>query len=259
MSKNRQWSVASATARGRSHVKNEILCQDKVAELVTHHSSGWFYGISLSDGAGSCKFSDKGAEFISEKILELLQRNFKKTYNAKNLSKVLVLFIEKELKLFSEEKKINFKELSSTLLFIVVKNNKYIIGHIGDGVIGGLMNDGSIRVLSEPENGEFHNSTYFTTSQNHKNRLRMQKGTVKEIIGFILMSDGAAESLYDSNKKELSKANINMINWLTLGSENKVTEALSKNLSNLITQKTLDDCSIAIMRKNNPELAGRVL
>ena len=251
MSENKKWSVASATARGRGHFKKGVPCQDKVAELVTHHSSGGFYGISLADGAGSCKFSDKGAEFISEKILELLQRNFSKTYDSNNLSNVLVLSIEKELKSFSEEKKINIKELSSTLLFIVVKNNKFIIGHIGDGVIGGLMNDGSIRVLSEPENGEFHNSTYFTTSENNKNRLRIKKGTIKEIIGFILMSDGTSESLYDSNKKELSKANIDMINWLALGSENKVTEALSKNLSNLIIQKTLDDCSIAIMRKSN--------
>jgi serine/threonine protein phosphatase PrpC len=249
MNENKKWCVASATARGRGHIKHGVPCQDKVAEYVTNHSSGVFYGVALADGAGSCKFSDKGAEFISNTILKKIQSEFKKTYDSKKLTEILTGYIEKELKLFSEKKKINMKDLSSTLLFVVMKNNKFIIGHIGDGVIGGLMNNGRIHVLSEPENGEFHNSTYFTTSKNNKHRLRIKKGTVKEIIGFILMSDGTSESLYDHNEKKLTKANINIINWLTMGSKNEVDNALSKNLSNLIVKKTLDDCSIAIMRK----------
>ena len=249
MNKVKEWYTASATTTGRGHIKKRLPCQDKTAESSLPHSSGVFYGIALADGAGSCDFSDKGAKFISKKILEIIKSGFSKIFESEKMSHSLTLLIEDKLRLFSKEQEIDFKELSSTLLFVTIKNDLFILGHIGDGVIGGLKNDGNIEVLSEPENGEFSNSTYFTTSKNHKNRLRVKKGKIKNFIGFILMSDGTAESLYNYKEKKLSKTNIDIINWLTVGSKNIVDEALSNNLSNLIAKKTFDDCSIAIMRQ----------
>ena len=62
-----------------------------------------------------------------------------------------------------------------TLLFVSIKNNKYIAGHIGDGIIGIIDEKGDAIVLSEPENGEFANTTYFTTSENYKYHLRLYR------------------------------------------------------------------------------------
>jgi serine/threonine protein phosphatase PrpC len=139
--------------------------------------------------------------------------------------------------------------LSSTLLFIAIKNDKFIIGHIGDGVIGMLDNNNEIKVISKPENGEFSNATFFTTSTNYPDRLRILKGTLKNAVGFILMSDGPEESLYNKQDNSLLDINKDIINWLKDNNIQDVKKALTDNLKNVISKNTNDDCSIGIIRK----------
>ena len=51
----------------------------------------------------------------------------------------------------SDELNASLKDLSSTLLFVAVKGNKFLAGHIGDGLIGSFDESGS-QVFSPPEN-----------------------------------------------------------------------------------------------------------
>jgi len=243
------WKIASSYIVGRGHISKKIPCQDRTFKLVHKHSTGIFYGFALADGAGSCKFSDIGAEFIVNKILDFLKSKFSFILKKKNPSRYITKYIEEEIRVFSNKKNIDFKELSSTLLFVAIKNDKFIIGHIGDGVIGALDNNGILKTISKPENGEFSNSTFFTTSIKHKERLRLLKGTLKNSVGFILMSDGSEESLYDKKNKTLGDINKSIINWLEDNSEKDVEDALYDNLEQLISKKTYDDCSIGILRK----------
>ena len=97
----------------------------------------------------------------------------------------------------------NIQEFASTLMFVAVKENKFIISHIGDGVIGYMEND-ELKIASEPDNGEFANTTVFTTSKQAILSMRLIKGELKNISGFILMSDGTSAALYNKHKKQLS-------------------------------------------------------
>jgi serine/threonine protein phosphatase PrpC len=243
------WKIASSYVRGQGHIKKDIPCQDRTYKLVQKHKSGIFYGLALADGAGSCQYSDIGAEHITKKILYFLKSKFSYITRYRNPIPSILKFIEKELTELANSKKIDFKELSSTLLFVVIKNDKFVIGHIGDGIIGVLNKDNSIKVVSYPENGEYSNSTFFTTSIKHKRRLRILKGTIKNAKGFILMSDGTEESLFDKKNNSLLKTNVEIINWLKNNSENKVEQALHTNLKDLISKNTHDDCSIGIMQR----------
>ncbi len=248
--KSFKYRCAGAYTVGRSHIKKNLPCQDRVAVLKKNHSSGSFYAIALADGAGSYKNSQIGAEFISTSVLKYINSNFTRLfYHTKNPQKSILSFIEKSLKNFSKEKNIDVKELSSTLLFLAVKNEKAFIGHIGDGVIGILNKKGKLEVISHPENGNFANSTYFTTTFDYKNRLRLKRIDFHDKMGAVLLSDGAAESLYDKRNKTLAFICSNIINWLETNEEEKVQKALYENLQNVISKKTVDDCSIAIMRK----------
>ncbi len=244
-----RWKIVSSYVIGQGHIKKNIPCQDRTFKLIQKHKSGTFYGVSLADGAGSCKYSDIGAEYVSKKILYFLKSKFSYIVRYKNPNVVIIKYIEKELYKLAKRNNIDFKELSSTLLFVVIKNNNFIIGHIGDGVIGALSNDNKIKTISYPENGEYSNSTFFTTTIKYKHRLRILKGSIKNTKGFILMSDGAEESLFDKKINNLSDVNIQIINWLEKNTENKVEQALHSNLANIISRNTYDDCSIAIMRK----------
>ena len=243
------WKLASAYVTGRGHLTKNIPCQDRTFELISKHSTGVFYGLSLADGAGSYKFSDIGAEIVTEEILTYLKSNFSNLLQVKNTSKKIIKNIEERLAVESKNRGINIKELSSTLLFVVIKNNKFIVGHIGDGVIGVLDKDNKISVLSHPDNGEYSNSTFFTTTDSYPDRLRLIKGNIVDSTGFILMSDGSDESLYDSRTKELAPVNAEIINWLDGRSSEEVKSALQWNLNNKIIHKTHDDCSLGILKK----------
>ncbi len=267
------WKIASSYIIGQGHVSKNISCQDRTFKLVdkiilkqivkrkifknrrsmninknTIDSKNSFYGLSLADGAGSCKYSDIGAELITKKILQYIKENFEILFKDKNIRLTLIDYIENELQKITTNNNITFKDLSSTLLFIAIKNNKFIIGHIGDGVIGMLDNKDNLKTISKPDNGEFSNSTFFTTSIKYKERLRILKGTLKSSVGFILMSDGAEESLYNKKEESLSDTNKIIINWLKNNNETDVEKALFSNLEQVISKQTSDDCSIGIMR-----------
>ena len=264
-----RWDMASAYVVGRGHTSNGLPCQDRTYELKAKeyasilqkrkrykHSSAikrkhfsFFYGLSLADGAGSCEHSDIGAELVCEKVLYFIKSNFDVLLLGHDTDTRILQYLMKILEDAAEEKNIELRSLSSTLLFVAIKNNKYIIGHIGDGVIGMLDKKGKVRTISHPENGEYSNTTYFTTSVNHKGRLKIFKGTLNNAVGFILMSDGTEESLYDKNKRELIEINTTIINWLKDSAPAKVHQALKGNLKQVFTENTVDDCSIGIMRK----------
>lgn len=266
-----KWKIASSYIIGSGHISKNMPCQDRTYQLVdksfiftpifkkrskfrkpikTYKKTyNTFYGLSLADGAGSCVHSDIGAEMVTKKILKYLNMNFEFLLREANPSQKIVKYLEEELTKRSTNNNIDFKDLSSTLLFVAIKDKRFIIGHIGDGVIGMLDKDNNLKTISKPDNGEFSNSTFFTTSIKYKDRLRIIKGTLKSAIGFILMSDGSEESLYDKQKQCLAEANKTIINWLKDNNEQDVEKALFSNLEQVISKQTSDDCSIGIMRQ----------
>jgi serine/threonine protein phosphatase PrpC len=141
----------------------------------------------------------------------------------------------------------NLKDFATTLLFACVKDNRFIAGHIGDGILACLSNN-NLTVLSPPDNGEFVNETYFITSNSYKSRFRLFKGSLDDIDGFVLMTDGTCESLFDKKEKKVAPIVLTLFDWLHNYSMEEVNEALRDNFENLIKKKTMDDCSIGLMK-----------
>jgi len=240
--------IASAFVQGRGHIKKNIPCQDRTYSLINKKDN--FYSVSLADGAGSCKYSHFGAEIVTRKILALVSENFLKlkSENNEKIKKFLISNLIIELDKYSKENNIPIKELASTLLFIAIKDKEYIAGHLGDGVIGFENTQNELSVISHPDNGEFSNSTYFVTHNDSYKHFRIFRGEIENIEGFIIMSDGAEESLYDKKNKTLSSVCSQMLDWLNNNSERKVEKALIYNLDNIIKTKTFDDCSIGLLK-----------
>ena len=95
------------------------------------------------------------------------------------------------------------KDLAATFLAVAVSGNRFVVVHVGDGVIG-YMRNGELRVASTPDNSEFANETTFVTSEDAIARMRLYRGSLDGVSGFVLMSDGTASSLYNSCTKELA-------------------------------------------------------
>ncbi len=241
-----EYKVAGTAVAGKSHISNGIPCQDKTAFCRSADS----LVISLADGAGSCSHSEIGAEISTKVCVDFLSKNFDTLLlmDEKSTANEINEIIQIKLNEASKEKGVDINQLSSTLLFVGVKKDSFIAGHIGDGLIGHLEKS-HMGILSYPENGDFANQTYFTTNKNVLDHFRIYKGVVENGDAFILMSDGTCESLFNKKEKILSKGTNKLISWLSNESntESTIVDILKENMQNLFIKKTSDDCSINML------------
>ena len=242
------WHTFGSYYKGLQHEKDNRCCQDRV-HIINNNN---IKGVTLADGAGSKKHSEIGAEKLTELISLDISRNFAKYYK-KDINELKITLCKKiqiYLKTISGESLIDVNELGSTLLFAFTDKKNYLVGHLGDGIIGCCKNK-KVSVFSEPDNEEFANITYFTTSNNIEKRIKLFKGELGEITSFILMSDGSQNSLFDLKNKKFSKAINEIINWPKYSTKKTLNKSLKNTLKNQIRHKTHDDCSIAFLVKLN--------
>ena len=248
------WNVIQCAAQGRSHIKSDIPCQDKTYSAFDNDTQV----IALADGAGSAKLSHYGAETVTKFICSELTEKFDTYFSDNDGASVKQQLIEGMLKSLSKtanQLECETKELASTLLFVAIKNNQFIIAHIGDGVVGYLEND-EMKIASQPENGEFVNTTVFTTSKDAIMTMKLIKGSLGEIQGFVLMSDGTETSLYSKKERKLADVLKKIMQMTTIISVDKVQEQLEQSFENVIVNATTDDCSIAMLVKRNDDFKG---
>lgn len=241
------WKTFESSAQGRSHVKENIPCQDKTYSLTT----GDVTTIALADGAGSARLSHYGAECAVKTIAEELCNKFDSYWDEKEASVARFRFYQEilcKLNQKAQELSCDLKDLASTLLAVSVKGNRFLIFHIGDGVIGYKDSD-ILKVASAPNNGEFSNTTIFTTSPKADSQTRLIKGTSDTIDGFILMSDGPEACLYDNKNKKLAKGILNMLSDAADEPEEAVKANINETMQETIVKRTFDDCSIILMAK----------
>lgn len=248
------WNVIQCASQGRSHIKSDIPCQDKTYSAFDNDTQV----IALADGAGSAKLSHYGAETVTKFVCSELTEKFDTYFSENDGASVKQQLIEGMLKSLSEtanQLECEIKELASTLLFVAIKNNQFIIAHIGDGVVGYLKND-EMKIASQPENGEFANTTVFTTSKDAIMTMKLIKGSLGEIQGFVLMSDGTETSLYSKKERKLADVLKKIMQMSTIISVDKVQEQLEQSFENVIVKATTDDCSIAMLVKINDNFKG---
>jgi len=243
------WKYAAASVRGKSHIKQNLPCQDRVRAILEDDIAV----CALSDGAGSYNYPEIGAETVTNILCNTMKSDFKILFERDEgqIKDYLLYTLRHYLFCTSYVMNTDIREYASTLLFVVIHEDNYISGHIGDGVIGVLRN-GNIEVLSHPENGEFHNITYFVTDPTAHEHLRIQKGKLEDTTGFILMSDGVSDSLYSNTDRVLTEAANQMLNWLNVYDPQIVRKALEDNIKNVFQKHTTDDCSIILLKRSEP-------
>lgn len=240
-----EWKAASAYVIGRSHEKEQTLCQDRTYTL----QENGIQVIALADGAGSAKLSHLGAEAVVRTVSHHVLKQFSsyKEMDSTAAAEQLLDVIMQELQQLAEQLDCEKQELASTLLFVASDGKSYVSGHLGDGLIAEL-NEG-LSIHSHPDNGEYANSTYFTTSKDALVRLRIRSGECEQVGAYFLMSDGTSSSMYRKADDYLSPALATVASWLEEHDEETVNDALLQNLNKSIRMKTFDDCSLAVMTK----------
>ncbi|MCL1949151.1 MAG: protein phosphatase 2C domain-containing protein [Turicibacter sp.] len=241
------WKSNSYEVVGRAHLKSGMPCQDKTLKM----QQDGVFAIALADGAGSAKDSETGALVAVRSSAEFVTGNFEDLYafmDGEEAKQQLTGHFLKQLQQKSEELGCKLSDLASTLLLAAVKDDRFLITHIGDGVIG-YMVDGVLKVASHPQNGEFANETVFTTSAGMEHSMKLIKGKLDGVNGFVLMSDGSAASLYNRQTLELAKPVQEILKKNTELEGQRMGQLIRHLFDEMIVKRTTDDCSIAVLSR----------
>ena len=246
-----EWKVAGTYVKGISHERQNKDCHDRYS--FKYYSNA--ISISLADGAGSALKPEVGAGIATKQVNKTLTQEFDYIFasEANHASHKITHAIRTAFGIYAKKYGCSLKDLATTLLFACVKDDRFIAGHIGDGILACLRN-GELIVLSPPENGEFVNETFFITSSSYKTKFRLFKGNLDKIEGFVLMTDGTCESLFDKKEKQIAPIVLTLFDWLDNYPMHEVDSALKANFENLIKRKTTDDCSIGLLKLVRHEL-----
>lgn len=245
------WTTIQCAVQGRGHLTSGTPCQDNTCSIVKDGCTV----CALADGAGSATLSHFGAKAATQAVCSYIAENFDLVIKKDGVivKKEILATVGQRLEALCSEKGCAIKDLASTLLFVAEKSGTFIVCHIGDGVVG-YVKEGKVLVASHPENGEFANTTVFTTSSNAITSMKLIKGKLNQISGFVLMSDGTEASFYNKRKRVLSPSLARLVKLASVCNADYMSQKLNNSFENLVKQQTSDDCSIVLMSQ---EACGR--
>ncbi len=243
--------------RGRGHHADGTLGQDRTDYL----KSDGVQVLCLADGAGSATHSAFGAQAVTYAGCALLAQrfhDFASGEDAAGAREEIVAVLQARLEETADRLGCAVTDLASTFLAVALSEDRFVIAHIGDGVIG-YMKHGELKVASTPDNSEFANETTFVTSGSAAASLRLFRGSLEDVSGFILMSDGTSASLFDQRTKSFAPACAKLISMVAEAPTRQTAnpahkKALKRVVDTQIRAATKDDCSVGIFGRR-PEIA----
>lgn len=218
-------------------------------EKLKWHKKEQFYKDSDISQISSMQNEYDSLENIRKTCLEFINKKLNKQ---KDMEKIVQIDIESFVKNIKKEianSICELKDLASTLLFASIKGNKCLIGHLGDGAIGAIYG-GELKCISNPDNGEHANETYFVTTKHAEKAFKIIKGSVKEknIKSFVLMSDGSTDGLYSKKEgKFIESLQKHILEIRDMKDKKKKQEDIENLIEKVKKERSFDDCSIAIL------------
>lgn len=210
-----EWIVVGASVQGSGHISMNLPCQD--SSSYKYIGDGWGIAI-VADGAGSAKHSQVGSSiavqrglFHFEKLISAnnwMQSNQLPTdiqWNKNSYQTLKVL--HDEIKKFSEQKNVDYKSLSSTIIVVIHAPKGLLVCHIGDGRAGYRDSQGEWHSIITPHKGEEANQTIFIPSDFWDVPYFELSGVLvpearvitAPITAFTLMSDGCEKTSWECN------------------------------------------------------------
>ena len=202
--------------------------------------------IVVSDGAGSAKHSEHGALSVVEATIGTLQMSAP-WVDLEDVRERILIACRTEINIRATELACHECDLAATLAFAAVAKDVFVAGNLGDGVVAAFR--GQVpEILLKPERGEFANETIFLTSENADKHLRIVSDRLKDYDGFAVMSDGAAECLYQRQGSSIAPALSQILGWFEQEASFKVKDAIRNKVMPMVINRTMDDCSLAVLK-----------
>ena len=163
-----EWRIAGASAIGTSHLKSSAPCQDAFkCGLYESAHEGEVMLLMASDGAGSARFSDIGAdvacrEFAGNLELYLADGNRVESLDPTNVRKWLDNVVA-ALSARASADGAPLRDYACTLLAAVLTRTHAVFTQIGDGAMVVREGPEDWCYIFWPQHGEYINTTRFLT------------------------------------------------------------------------------------------------
>ncbi|AXT84667.1 hypothetical protein C6I20_05320 [Aeromicrobium sp. A1-2] len=247
-----RWREFAYQVRGKSHVLDGKPGQDRFNYDARHGVQV----LCLADGAGSARYSEHGAQTVVSAgcnfVLDFLSPG-QTMVDILDGSTLLEHLID-QLRVVAARLDCELKDLASTFLCVALSDESFFAAHIGDGVIG-AERVGELEVVTSPDNGEFANVTTFVTSRDAAASMQVVRGNLEGYSGFVLMSDGTADSLFNYERQTLARACKTLFRLVADAPTYAVAnpaykKKLKRIMDHQIREATDDDCSIGLLARS---------
>lgn len=180
------WRYAAARTTGSSHLKREEVCQDR---FEVWSSNGVFLA-AVSDGAGSAKRAEVGAEVAVRQALASMRADYQETTDWPALVSSAFDQARAAVMAQAESEMLPARDFACTLLVVALTREGGAAGQIGDGVIA-LRDDAEEgwSWVFWPQKGEYANTTRFLTDPERVSPPDLT-GIRESVFEIALMTDG---------------------------------------------------------------------
>ncbi|MBR5205212.1 MAG: protein phosphatase 2C domain-containing protein [Bacteroidaceae bacterium] len=240
-----KWNVTKSVINGVGHTGGT---QDSISQEPADD----YVCVVMADGAGMARCAKEGSTFTTKTALDILRFHKDGIYDftMDEIRNVVLSNLLDRLRKKAEEEGNILDDYMCTLMFFITNGDRYVIGNLGDGLIGCMNKDGEGRVLSMPEHGKFANQSFFVTQPEAFEHLRIGMGRFDSDCVYFLMTDGSADCLYNFKSGTFAKALTVFCGWTREHNPYDVNNFLRKSMYKLFPQKTNDDCSLAMIYLN---------
>lgn len=256
---------------GTGHTEKQKPCQDRLSAIVAENGTAIF---AVSDGCSSSKYGGEAAQVNIDVINNIFSQLRIKDLSVESLLGLYPALAEKinkpttvtdclgrvlgyeqsvlSHKLSETDKDVSSTDFCATLLFVIVEQDRTLVGHIGDGNIIFYDGNGETVFHSEPENGSSSSHTYFTLSNNFSEHFFLTEISTDSYKSMIMSSDGTQSMFSLEGNHAVEKAAYELavkpVAEGTVHSDKEFVELLHIPLSRAM-HYNFDDISVITMCK----------
>ncbi len=250
------YRLIGAAVQGPSHVHQGTPCDDRFHWAA---ANGRICAV-VSDGAGSAKLGRNGAQAISTTLADELAKHKGKLKDLDELRDTITLIINSVKGGLAASEGATISDYHATIVGAVWDKDRGVLFHVGDGVAASLNarrltepKSWTNATISEPENGESSDQTYFFTME--KLNLKLKEIQTPTVVA--LMSDGAAGLAYLTKENVLEGGFFAPImdRWARMSDDQKVAEQLAGALTAPGAAQNNDDDKCLLIAVAQKDLA----
>ncbi len=250
------WTYTRASAIGTSHQRRDESCQDYSCIRclpINKNSDRWFLFAAVADGAGTAKFSAKGARLAVHILEQEVQRCLEKceTNLTTEMLKSAVLKTSNHIEDYASRSGHKSRDYASTLICTILLPDQAWHLQVGDGAA--VFRYGQQRNVDYwPAKGEYGNETFFITDENVLDQIHIREIQIPDEI--TLFTDGLESIALNLKSKEVHQPFYESFYRVLRQREAGFQKDLAKGLAtwmqtDLVTSRSDDDKSLVLISR----------